>query len=174
MSVFFPTGVPSLGKSTWTFIIAVAAPAAATVVELNAATGVVLQLAVRPGFGVTAETAKVDDRRLGSNITYQSFGVTTRSIATGTFIDRPQDAPAAPTRKHMDVMVEGAAGFLVNRRGFGSASENWVAWATTQRYFLVPVICGPQTPIAEADEGGQFEYMQEFVPTGPIVFGVVT
>ena len=173
MTVFFPDGVASLGKDTWTFVVAAAVKTAVTVAELTAATAVNFQLAMRPGFGLESETAKIDDRRLGSFVTYQSFGVTNRTFADATLIDRPQDAPAAATRKHMDVLADGATGWILNRRGFGSATENWVAWATTQRYWLIPVTIGPQTPTAAAEEGGQFELKLPVVVTGAIVFGVV-
>lgn len=174
MSVFFPDGVQSLGKDTWTWIVAGANKAALTVVELTAVTAVNIQLALRPGFGIEADTPKIDDRRLGSNVTYESFGPTKRTFGDAVFIDRPQSAPADATRKHIDTITVGAAGFLVNRRGFGSAVENWVAWATTQRYWLIPATAGPQTPIAAPAEGGQFEYNQAFIATGDIVYGVVT
>ena len=71
-------------------------------------------------------------------------------------------------------MAEGLSGLLVNRRGLGSAPENYTAWATTQKYWLLPVTNGPQTPIASPDEGGQFELRQQFVVTGPLVAGTVT
>jgi hypothetical protein len=173
VTVFFPDGVSSLGRDTWTFLIAAANKAAVTAAEVNAATGCNIQLAMRPGFGLDADTAKIDDRRLGSFVTYQSFGVTNRTFADAILIDRPQDAPAAATRKHLDVLVEGQAGFLLNRRGFGSASENWVAWIATHRYLLIPATVGPQTPIPAAEEGGQFEVKVSFVVTGPIVYGVI-
>lgn len=173
MTVFFPDGVSSLGKDTWRFIIAAANKAALTVAELTATTGVDIQLAMRPGFGVESDTSKIDDRRHGSYVTYQGFGVTNRSFADIRLIDRPQDAAAAAFRKAIEVMVEGTNGFFVNRRGLGSASENWVAWATTQKYVLIPGQCGPQTPVAPADEGGQFELLMPAIVTGPIVYGTV-
>ena len=173
MTVFFPDGVQSLGKDTWTFIVAAANKAAVTVAEITATTGCNIQLAIRPGFGLDADTSKIQDRRLGSFVTYESVGVTNRTFADAIVIDRPQDAPAAATRKHLDVLAEGAVGFLVNRRGFGSASENWVAWAATQRYLLVPTTVAAQTPIPAPEEGGQFEAKVSFSVTGPIVYGVI-
>lgn len=172
MTVFFPSGVSSLGQDTWTWIVAAANKAAVTVVELTAGTAVTVQLAMRPGFGLEAETSKIDDKRLGSFVTYQAFGVTNRTFADMILIDRPQTAPADATRKHLDTLTEGAAGFLVNRRGIGSASENWVAWAVGHRYVLIPATVGPQTPRAGAEEGGQFEVVLPVIVTGAIVYGV--
>jgi hypothetical protein len=173
VTVFFPDGVPSLGKDTWTWCIAIANKAAATTAELTATTAVTAQLAFRPGFGIDSDTAKIDDVRHGSFVTYQSFGVTNRTFADATFIDRPQDAAAAAFRAAIEKITDGLAGFWVNRRGLGSASENWVAWATTQKYLLIPAVAGPQTSIAPNADGGQFEYKQPFIVTGPIVFGTV-
>jgi len=173
VSVFFPAGVQSLGKDTWIWMATVASQTAVTVAETAAASAVIIQLALRPGFGITAETPKIDDKRHGSNILYQSFGATKREFADAVFIDRPQSAPADATRKHMDQITEGTAGYLLNRRGFGSASENWVAVASTQRYWLIPATAGPQTPIAPDSDGDQFTYTQSFIATGPLVFGVI-
>lgn len=174
MSVFFPDGVQSLGRDTWTWIVAVANKSAMTVAEITAVSAVNIQLALRPGFGLEADTPKIDDRRLGSNVTYQSFGPTTRAFGDAIFIDRPQTAPADATRKHIDTITVGAVGFLVNRRGIGSAVENWTAWASTQRYWLIGAVAGPQTPIAAPSEGGQFEYNQSFIATSDITYGVIT
>jgi hypothetical protein len=173
VTVFFPDGVSSLGKDTWRFAVAIASKAAATVAELTAATGVDIQLAMRPGFGIESDTSKIDDRRHGSFVTYQGFGVTNRTFADIRLIDRPQDAAAAAFRKAIETLAEGTNGFMINRRGLGSASENWVAWATGQKYVLIPCQCGPQTPVAPADEGGQFELVQPIIVTGPLVYGTV-
>jgi hypothetical protein len=173
VTVFFPTGVPTIGKEVWEFVVTIAAPAAATTTELNAGTTVQIQMAIRPGFGMEADTSKIDDLRLGAFITYQSFGRTTRSVVTAHLIDRPQDTTGAAARKHIETMADGTSGFLVNRRGLGSAPENYVAWASTQKYWVLPVICGPQTPLGIPDDGGQFELMQDFIVTGALVAGAV-
>jgi len=173
VTVFFPDSVPSLGKDTWRFIITAASKTAVTVAELTASTGCDIQLAMRPGFGIEADTTKIDDRRHGSFVTYQGFGVTNRSFADIRLIDRPQDAAAAAFRKAIEVLVDGTNGFFINRRGVGSASENWVAWATGQKYWLIPGQVGPQTPVAPPEEGGQFELLQPAIVTGPIVAGTV-
>ena len=173
MTAFFPAGVSSLGKEMVIWVVTIASQAAATVAELTAVTTVQIQLAMRPGFGLTAETPKQIDRRLGSYVVYESFGPTSQTFADATFIDRPQTAPADATRKHIDTVTDGAVGWLVNRRGIGSASENWVAWTAAQRYIVIPAIAGAQTPVAGSEEGGQFEYTQPFAKTGAIVQGVV-
>ena len=173
MTTFFPDGVPTIGKDLWEWATVIAVKAAATVTELNAATTVQLQNAIRPGFGIESETASVDDERLGSFIVYQTFGRTTRSFPDAIGIDRPQDTTGVAMRKHIETIVEGLAGFLINRRGLGSAVENYVAWATGQKYIITPVTAGPQTFTAAPDAGGQFEYRQPFKITGASVFGVV-
>ena len=173
MTVFFPPAVSDIGTNLWAFIIAVASQAAATTTELNAATGVMIHMAIRPGFGIESETATIEDRRLGAFVTYQSHGTTTRSLTDAVLIDRPQDTVGSANRKHIETMAQGVNGFLVNRRGHGGAPENFTAWASAQKYWLVPVTCGPQTPIAPADESGQFELRQVFAVTGALVAGTV-
>lgn len=173
MTTFFPAGVGTIGKDLWLWATVIAAPAAATTTELTAVTTVQIQNAMRPGFGINADVAKVDDRRLGAFITYQSFGTTTKTFPDATFIDRPQDTTGVAARKHIETIVEGLAGYLINRRGLGSAPENFVAWTSAQKYRLYPVIAGPQTFIAIPDDGGQFEYTQPFTITGAEVAGVV-
>jgi hypothetical protein len=173
VTTFFPAGVGTIGKDLWLWATTIASPAAATTTELTAVSTVQIQNAMRPGFGINSDVSKVDDRRLGAFITYQSFGTTTKSFPDATFIDRPQDTTGVAARKHIETIVEGLAGYLINRRGLGSAPENFVAWATTQKYRLYPVIAGPQTFIAIADDGGQFEYTQGFTITGAEVAGIV-
>src|SRR5207344_1046313 len=101
----------------WEWATTIAVKAAATVTELNAASTVQLQNAMRPGFGIEVETATVDDERLGSFVVYQTFGRTTRSFPDMVGIDRPQDAPAAAMRKAIETITEGLTGYLINRRG---------------------------------------------------------
>lgn len=173
MTVYLPEGVSSLGKDGWWWIVAVANKAAMTVAEATATSVLQVNLAARPGLGVDGETARVDDKRHGAYVTYEDFGVTKLTMGTITWIDRPQDANAAGTAKHRDLIAEGAAAFMVNRRGLGSASENFQAWLVTQRYALYPVKAGPQIPIPAGDEGGQLEYKQDLIITGPRVLGTV-
>jgi hypothetical protein len=174
VTTFFPAGVGTIGKDLWEWVVTIAAPAAATTTELTAVSTVQIQNAMRPGFGVTADINRVDDRRLGAFITYQAFGTTTKSFPDATFIDRPQDTTGVAARKHIETITEGAAGYLVNRRGLGSAPENFVAWANGQKYIAYPVVAGPQIFIAIADDGGQFEYTQPFIISGAEVKGTVT
>lgn len=174
MSVYFPEGVSSLGKDGWWWILAIANKTAAAVAEVTAVSVLQVNLAARPGLGIASETARVDDRRHGSAKSYESFGLTKDTMGDITWIDRPQDAQAAATAKHRDQITDGLVGFLLNRRGLGSASENFVALAAGQRYTLVPVQAGPQTQTAAPDEGGQFEYKQPMIIVGPVIKGVIT
>ena len=172
MTTFFPDSVQTIGKDLWMWLTVGVNKAALTVAELTGATTVQLQNAMRPGFGLQAETANVDDVRLGSFVTYGGFGRTTRSFPAGVFIDRPQTTTGDASRKHIETITEGLTGWLVNRRGLGSAVENYVAWAATQKYLIYPVVAGPQTFTAIPEEGGQFEYTQDFKITGPVIFGI--
>lgn len=173
MTTFFPTGVGTIGKDLWLWLTVGSSQAALTTTELTAVTTVQIQNAMRPGFGVTADVNRVDDRRLGAFITYQSFGTTTKSFGDATFIDRPQDTTGVAARKHIETITNGLSGFLINRRGLGSAPENFVAWAAGQKYISYPVTAGPQIFVGIPDDGGQFEYTQPFIITGAEVFGVV-
>ena len=173
MTTFFPDGVATIGKDLWMWLTAGVSKAALTTTELTAVTTVQIQNAMRSGFGVEAETARTDDVRLGSLITYQGFGRTTRTLPEMVGIDRPQDTTGVAMRKAIETITEGLTGWLINRRGLGSAPENFVAWASTQKYWAIPVTAGPQTFTAISDEGGQFEYRQSFIITGPIIAGIV-
>lgn len=175
MTVYFAEGVSTTGRNVWLWVPAIAARAAATVAELTASGVVMLQMVVRPGsLAASADTARIEDRRLGASITYEDFGTTRFSLATAILIDRPQDAAGAATSKHLETLIEGATGFLVNRRGLGSSPENWQAIAAAQRYILYPAKAGPQVEVTPTDDtGGQFEVSQDFIVTGPRVKGVV-
>ena len=172
MSVYFPQSVNSVGTDTWTFVVALAIKTAATVAELSAVSACDLQNSFRPGFGVAAETERINDERQGAEVSYQLLGTTSLSFSDMVLIDRPQDADAAATKKHLTVLASGAVGYLINRRGIGSGAGNWVAWATTQKYIGYPVQVGPQVPLAPGDSKA-FERSISFAVTGPSFNGTV-
>lgn len=172
MTVFYPDIVSSQGRDTWIWVPAIANKTAMTVAEATAAGAVVIQNAMRPGFGADAETERITDERQGSNLVYEILGTTKATLPDATFIDRPQDIAGAAARKHIETMAEGATGFLVNRRGLGSANDNWAAIATGQKYVGYPAQCGPQVPLAPGDSKA-FEYKQSFAVTGAKFSGTI-
>jgi hypothetical protein len=172
VTVFYPDAVGTQGKDTWIFVPAVVSKAAVTVAEATATGACVLQNAFRPGFGADADTEQVNDERQGALVTYRALGTTTVSLTDMILIDRPQDAANAATRKHLDTLTAGATGFLLNRRGLGSAPENWVAPAAAQRYILYPVQVSPQVAQAPGDSKG-YERKVTFAVTGAVVEGVM-
>lgn len=173
MTAYFPEGVSTIGRDGWWWLLAVANRAAANVAEVTAASVLNVNMAMRPGFGADADTPRIDDPRHGAQQTYESFGRTKRTLGEVTWIDRPQDANAAATAKHRDQITDSLVGFLMNRRGFGSAPENFAALALGQRYTLYPVQAGPQVEIASGADGGQFEYKQSFIVIGPVIKGAI-
>jgi hypothetical protein len=172
VTVFYPDTVSSQGKDTWLYVPAIATRTAMTVAEATATGSVVIQNAMRPGFGSDAETERILDERQGSNLVYEVLGTTKATMPDATFIDRPQDATGAAARKHIETLTEGALGFLINRRGLGSATDNWVAPAAGQKYVGYPVQCGPQVPLAPGDTKA-FEYKQGFAVTGAKFSGTI-
>lgn len=172
MSVFFPQSVGSQGTDTWIWVPAIASKTAMTVAEATATGAVVLQNTFRPGFGADAETDRVTDERQGSLIVYDQLGTTKTTLTDMILIDRPQTAAADATRKHLDTLVAGASGYLVNRRGIGSAQENWVAPTTGQKYVGYPVTVGPQVPLAPGDSKA-FERKVTFAVTGAAFEGTI-
>ena len=173
MSVYQPESVSSIGRDGWWFVPTVAVKSAMTVAEATAVGGLQVNLAFKPGFGATTETNKVEDPRHGATKTYESFGTSKDTLPDIVWIDRPQDANAAVTAKHRDMLPDGTSGYLVNRRGIGSSSENLVAWTASQRYSLYPVTFGPQTEQAPDEGGGPLTYTQPVIVTGPVVKGTV-
>lgn len=172
MSVFYPSSVGSQGKDTWVFVVAIASTTAMTTTEFNASTGVILQNAMRPGFGADAETERITDERQGSLVTYDQLGTTKVTLTDMILIDRPQTAAADATRDHLDTLIEGTVGYLINRRGLGSAPENWVAAASGQKYVGYPVTVGAQVPLAPGDSKA-FEVKVSFAVTGAAFKGAI-
>lgn len=165
MSVFYPPGVLGTGMDTWTWVVTIATKTAMTAVEAAATGTVNLQGAMRKGFGITSDTNKIEDERQGSLNVYEITGTTKLSFPDMIVIDRPQDAPAGANNKHIDALVPGAAGYLVNRRGIGSAPENWIAWAAGQKYRGYPAQVASVTPLAVGDSG-MFELSVSFAVPG--------
>jgi hypothetical protein len=172
VTVFYPDAVGTQGKDTWIFVPAIAAKSAPTVAELTATGACVLQNAFRPGFGADSDIERISDERQGALVTYETLGTTKVTLADMILIDRPQDTAATATRKHLDVLSAGATGFLVNRRGLGSAVENWVAPLAGQKVIVYPVQVSPQTPTAPGDTKG-FERKVSFAVTGAAAEGIV-
>ena len=172
MSVYYPDSVSSQGQDTWTFVPTIASKTAMTVAEVAATGACDLQNSFRPGFGISADTEKINDERQGADVVYQQLGTTTLSFSDMVLIDRPQDADAAATQKHLTVLANGVTGYLVNRRGIGSGSGNWVGWAATQKYIGYPVKVGTQVPLAPGDSKA-FEKSVSFAVTGPSFKGTV-
>jgi hypothetical protein len=174
VTLFNPPGVSAQGQESVLAISAAVNIAAVTVAETVAVSTVMLNMAAR-GFNPSAEQGTSQDRRLGSKFVYESPGTAQWTVEEMVLIARPQDAAAAATAKHRDTLIEGWVGWFLDRRGFSSNPENWVAFTTGHRYKAYPVLAGPQVDrgIDPGADGGQFEYGQRFYITGPVVPGVV-
>ena len=172
MSVYYPDSVGSQGKDTWIWVPTIATKTAMTVAEATATGAVVLQNAMRPGFGSSSETEKINDERQGSLNVYQRAGTTTVTLPDMIVIDRPQDSTGGAMNKHLEALVPGAVGYLINRRGIGSAPENWVAPTAAQKYIGYPVEVASVNPNAPGDTKS-FEATVSLSVTGAVFKGTI-
>lgn len=142
-------------------------PAAPTVAEATAITGVDLSSFIKEGtFNLSGEQSTFEDRRLSSTISYETPGRSTRSIDDITYVYDPQAAPAAADNAAYQKLPVGTEGYFIVRAGlpFGDA------FAATNIVDVWPVVMGiqrKQTPAGNA-EGEKFTVIQRAFVTGPV------
>lgn len=167
MVVYNPPGVSTLGNETLLWVPAIAVLSAATVAELTATNVLNVSFAVR-GFTPGGDQGTSTDIRLGTRVAYENPGRFSPTIDDITYVVDPQAATAAANNKHVELMVEGAIGYLVDIRGINP--ETWVATAA-QKYTAYPVQLGAQRQVGidPTSEGGKFEIIQKpyIISPGP-------
>lgn len=165
MTVTIPDYVEAEGNVKVAWIPAVAAPAAATVAELNAGVDLECYLPETWG-GITGEQSKGEQRRMCTKEAFEAFGRVKRSISPLTATYMPQDAAGAAGNEAKTAMAEGTEGYIVVRYGLPSAT----AWAASQVYDIIPAKAGVQNKNTNAqDEFAPLTYTQEVIATGPLV-----
>jgi hypothetical protein len=161
----------ALGKDGWGFIVACANIQAPTIIELNAATGFSLSCSLfSEQEGVTATTEKVTlPRLLCETVQFQVNGPVTYEMADLTVSFNPQGAAASAGVKAWETMVDNATGFLWQRQGIDSTTDNVAA----QFYNIIPVQLGTKTPIKTSTGGdGVFAFTQPASITAKPAFKV--
>lgn len=166
MTVYFPEGVDSQGNESVIWVPAIANPAAPKLTELNATGSVNISCAIR-GFSPESEQGTSDDIRLCSVETFENPGRVKNSIGDITSVYDPQAVDGAADNKHYEAMVQGAQGFLVDRRGLNARTA---ALAIGQKVDVYPVTLGAQRRVAldPTAEGGKFEVIQKPFISGPV------
>lgn len=166
MTVYFPEGVDAQGNESLLWVPAIADTSAPKLTELTATGAVNVSCAVR-GFSPTAEQGTSEDIRLCSTESFENPGRVKNSIDDLDYVYDPQAADGSTTNKHYEVLVQGAKGFLVDRRGFNAQTE---ALAVGQKVDVYPVTLGAQRrkAVDPSAEGGKFEISQKPFVSGPV------
>lgn len=156
-----PASLVADGMLRVDWVPTIANPAAPTVLELNAASGVQMSCYMTPdGYSPATDEATVNDDRLCSTDTFERRGRRTNTLMT-TYVYRPQ-ATAATDNDAFDTLKEGALGYFVER--WGQAYD--AAWAAGQKVNVVPVESGTQIEMAP-EANTTLRVMQKQFVRGP-------
>lgn len=165
MVVYNPPGVNSLGAETVLWVPAIVSLTAMTAAEGGAVGVVNLSFALR-GFAPGGDQGTSSDIRLGTKIAYQNLGRFAPTVDDWTYVTDPQAATGATTNKHVETLIEGAIGFIVDFRGLDATAFVLTA---AQKYVVYPVQLGAQRQVAidPTAEGGKFEIVQKLSVQSP-------
>jgi hypothetical protein len=171
VTVVFPDGVRSRGNESVIFVTTLADPEAPTVAELTSTTLAANVSCYLSGFAPNGSQDSAEDTRLCSEQTFEDPGDVAMSIDNIEYIYYPQAAPADPNNKPYDLMKNGVAGYLVDRRGLNART---VAVAAAQIVDVYQVRLGEQfrMPLDPGQQGGKFRITQKPFVIGPYYFDV--
>lgn len=164
-----PPGVKAEGRSKVAYVPAISSMTAPTLAEINAAGSLNISFFLKAGqFQPNKEQARGDDRRYGSQQTFQKLGRINPSIEDIVYVADPQAAPAEANNRAMELFQPGVVGFFVVRWGLDVVT---VDWAADQKVDVWPIEFGAQrkTPLAEDDEFAPITITQAVAVTGPVI-----
>lgn len=171
MTVVFPDGVRSRGNESVIFVSTIADPLEPTVAELTAVTSANVSCYLS-GFSPTVTQEAVDDIRLCSEQIFEDPGDVQISIENIEYIYYPQAPVPTANNKPYELLKNGIAGYLVDRRGLNART---VAVAIGQIVDVYPVRLGEQArmPLDPTQQGGKFRITQKPFVTGPYFYDSV-
>jgi hypothetical protein len=171
MTVVYPDGVRSRGNESIIFVPVLVAPTAPKLTELNAVTACNLSCFLS-GFAPQGTQDSVEDTRLCSEQIFEDPGDIAVSIDNLEYVYYPQATTADPNNKAYDTLVNGATGFLVDRRGLNARTA---PLAIGQQVDVYPVRLGEQfrMPLDPGAQGGKFRITQKAFVTGPYAYDAV-
>lgn len=114
----------------------------------------------------TGETNKgTAPRRVGETRQFESFGITTESVADLVYVWAPQAAEGADEKKAYETLLEGTLGYFVER--LGTDADTDLAIGDFVR--VIPVECGYQnpTPLDTGDEFAEYTITQSIRTRSP-------
>lgn len=164
-----PRGIEAAGRSSVVWVPALANPAAPTLVEINA--GVHLSCPIG-GFEPSVDQSTRSSRLYCEKQAVETPGTPSYSLAPMRLLDDPQRTDVGGQYDYLDTIVEGAQGFLINRRGL----DYDAAYAAAQRVTVYPTKVGAvlEVPLDLSDDGGQkFEVEYRLFVTGKVRHGAV-
>jgi hypothetical protein len=164
VTIIMPEGVPILGNTAVTAVVAIAdmtAPSLAT--EVNAATSVDISLFLSASGWNPQATSNKGTRpaRLGQKTQREAFNRTTFQMGTLSYTFDPQAPDTDDENKAKALLLEGTTIFLVERLGLDAETD---AWAVGQQVRCHKVILGVQSVGGDrTDENGEFVLMQDAI-----------
>lgn len=163
----------TLGRDTWWLIIALAAPSAPAITDVNAGTGLnVSGFVLGEQDGFTSDTGKTALPRLLTETTVtESLEPTTFSLPTFRFAWDPQAAAGANDKKAWALLKSGFVGFAVRRQNIvNSVSDAAVAGQFVDNAPVIGSIGTPKATGTGADAIYVFDV--DFGITGTPTFNV--
>jgi hypothetical protein len=142
-----------------------ATPTAPKLTELNAVTSVNVSCFLS-GFQPQGSQDSAEDRRLCSEQIFEDPGDVAISIDNIEYVYYPQSTAPDPLNKAYEILQNGVAGYLVDRRGLNARTA---ALAIGQKVDVYPVRMGEQfrQAVDPSAQGGKFRISQKAFVTGP-------
>lgn len=165
MTVVFPDGVRSRGNESVVFVATLADPSAPKLTELAAVTSVNVSCYLT-GFAPQGSQESAEDVRLCSEQIFEDPGDVQVSIDNIEYVYYPQATVPTANNKAYELLKNGVAGYLVDRRGLNARTA---ALAIGQLVDVYPVRLGEQfrMPVDPGQQGGKFRITQKPFVTGP-------
>ena len=137
---YVPPGISAEGFVSVKWVLAIAAPSAPKMTEINAVSSLDLSCYLtKDGFGVTPDQETSTDERFCSKQIFQTLGKVTETFDDLVYVYDSQN-PSSLTNKAYVTLAPGLAGFFVIRW----AKDNDTAWAIGDFVDVYPVRVGAQ------------------------------
>lgn len=161
MTIVMPEGTPTLGAVKVKAVLSVADPTAPKLAtEINAATSVDISChLLADGWNPSAETAKqTKKRRLCSKKDTEQLSTTTYRLAALKYVHNPQADDTAAGNEARKALVGGLKIHFLERHGKDAQTAPFAVADRTRDHY---VVLGPQIPMNDPDENGEFYIYQE-------------
>ncbi len=167
MPIIKPTGVKSQGNTKLSIVLTLSSTTSPSLAQITAGTSLELSgYLYGDGWTPSIDTNRgAAPRRIYQKTITERIGVSTAKLGNLRYMVGPQAAAAADGKKAMEKLVEGQAGWFIERLGLDAET---VDFAIGQFVNVYPILTGPQlTAPGSDDEFSEYLIDQPIEITSP-------